>query len=368
LTAADREEILRVKLDYAEKQSDRLQKTIQWLVTISGLYAVILGLYAYFGLNRLVDGAQKEIDKTAKTFEEERQRLQEERDRSYPIVTRIERNLSATVEQIERILPAYEERDWVRDLYSDLDAEQREQVLMSEASIASFEVLGLGGVSLYSSRVALIYGRLGRFYGSRYAKRRKDGGRDRPDPSEFEGDRARAIEYLEKAIAADAGKAVLHRDLGVLLAQGHKADSLTRAESAYRKALSCDPNDPGARFNLATRWMKDHSQKAADSFRSLARDLEKLPDGEASKAKYLWGCFFQLACLDQTPPVETRTADALENLRRARKEAMAAHDLKGFLQDLENDLRPEESERAAGDLYLVGVTYPREVEQLRRAV
>jgi tetratricopeptide (TPR) repeat protein len=381
-----RYELLKERLNAAAEQTRQLDRLVTFLVTITTLYALALGLNSYFGLKQILEGSKEDLAQlkerigdaktrvaeflatSEKELESFRTRLQEK----YPELANMHNNLRDVVTSINRdFMP---DRNWTY-MYAEMSVQARERVTIAEIRRAGLEAFGLGEVSVFRADARLMYQGLGRFYSSKYRA-----SRDRRDWE-------RASLYFDEAMNLDPANSPsdLLKDVGVhltlieqiALSEPVQGDSSAptesemrvlrgRAERVFRQSLVAS-SEPGVLFGLG--WILYRQvvtgEKSREGYRDAIEmytkliDLKEWPSGQ--RQKYLLYTYLNragirvLLAADDNPsdPEYGRAIDDIQSAREVAKEYGALETWtvkvkeeleKGDLRKLRT-LRPEEVER-----------------------
>jgi hypothetical protein len=383
---AAQQQLLQVKLDYAEKNLDRMRVLVSLLAGIGTIFAVL----TVFGAKQVVDTSKRELEsllasqrselateransaaelrRLIQEFESSQQRLKHLEDEiraELPTFGRLERGLREIQMRLLQRLALDE--DW-RYFFKDLTEERRQEYLLSELTVAGFELLQLERVEPYRQNLARIYQWLGRFYASRYLT----GGDQRSEP-----DRSRALAYVRRAAEIEPANAAILSDLGVVYATAAYGaapallvSSRGRAAEAFRASLKLEPTDPEVKLRAlyGLTWFHIGEHEYEQAIAVLDQMDGELGRADASfKRKYEWAIRFNracsLACLAarSTDPQRSQRLDrALLELQHGRAEAQRRSELPRFLDDIRRDLAP------GGDLVILASERAEAIERLSR--
>jgi hypothetical protein len=368
------QQLLQLKLDYAEKNLDRMRVLVSLLTGLGTIFAVL----TVFGAKQVVDTSKREFEsvlasqrselanersnnaaqlgRLVQEFESGQQRLghlEQEIRAELPTFGRLERALRDLQTRLLQRLALDE--DW-RYFFEALTEEKRQEYLLAELTIAGFELLQLERIEAYRRNLALIHQWLGRFYASKYLTARQ---------ARAEADRARALVYLRRAVDIESGDAAILSDLGVVYAMAaygappaQLISSRGRAAEAFRACLKLEPKSPEVRLRAlyGLSWFhseeKEHDQ-ALTLLAQMETELAALTD-PSFKRKYEWPirfnracCLARLAAAVADPLRAHRLDQAAAELELGRSEAELRGELSRFLDDIRRDLQP------GGDLDLL---------------
>lgn len=319
--------------DEIKTREDQQRAVLDRLVTLVGGYSLLIGLTAYFSLKgareealsqiglsgtqlsnhlaatteqlKLVkESAERQLGRNKEDWTEFKTRIWSE----LPDMRAMQDGLRSLLFDLEHIIPI--EENWNDEKsYNALNPQQKQEVLISEATIAALPTLISRDAAGNLQSLARLYRTLARFYVGRYKKEHS------------EADAGRALAYLSRAQKIEPEHAAVYRMSGVVfLAQQRLNPSPTRpdpllveAEKTLRRAIAKNPNDLGAHYNLALALTRaGELQQGIDLIRGV---LARLPDfPEAQKRKYIDSVVLNQACDLNAHARETKDLPAKEAL------------------------------------------------------
>jgi tetratricopeptide (TPR) repeat protein len=373
-------QILRNQLDNAAERSKRIDELLTFLLTLTSLYAVALGLSSYFGLKQILDSGKEDLNQLRGFLDqarvEVREKMQEvdtkldkfqtELRQRYPELANLDSNLRDVFNEI--LLMSQPGRDW-KKLYGEFTAEQREKFSVAEMRLAGLEVFRLGDLDSYQPDVLRVYQTLGRFYSSRYGAEKLR--------SHWE----RASIYFNAAVRLNPGKppAELMKDVGVHLTMIEQivenrqaiGETITaaeirevgalrdRAELAFRESLAANSLEPGALVGLAWILYKQGNYRNALSQCVLLTEIKSWTPGD--REKFLEGGWLNRAychsLLAGADPTDSAYQMALKELQESKKIAEEYARTANWKVTVEN-------EAASGDLQKLRAAKPQEVAEV----
>ncbi len=355
-------EHLRLKLDYAEKQSDLMQHTIAALVWIAAIYAAALGLTAYFNLKQVVEAGKDELNRLADYREMIRAQ--------FPALGEMDSALASILALSSRVLDV-RTVDWRSKLFDRLDTDPmaKQRIALAEFAVGAFGFFSLDKVVSYSRQASQVYHHLGRVYGSKYVTDREQG----REP--LEADRCRSILYFETALTfcheVAARRAQIKADLGLMYLE--RSFSLQQeeqckrqreiAEQHFRNSLEDESNQPSALLAIAWIEKRDHTvREAIQTLTELIKGAD--PDDEESR-RFARKAYFNRACyvcLENAAASQGTNwfHSPLADLSAA-KALVPEEEWNDWLKDLDQDTK------AGGDLAILFEKVPEELTALKRS-
>ena len=277
---------LDLQQDYLEKRSaqvdkraDDLEHLIVEMTVGSGIYTLLLGLFAYFSLKAIKSEAQTDLknirdllsDFKKNEFADFRKDLQSSATREIelaraefdsfrsevrndiPELYGMARSLGVILERIRRQVDM--RRNWtLRESYEAMTDEQRQTILVAEMTIAGFDYFGLPASNRFRSVAAEIYLNLANFYASRSRMVGADG-------KFTQSDMKRAFLYIDRACATDPLNALSFSQRGALIivdvprpGDRPSKEQLDKAVSDLEHSLTLKPGLARSLYNLA--WIR----------------------------------------------------------------------------------------------------------------
>ncbi|MDX6459660.1 MAG: hypothetical protein QOE55_3357, partial [Acidobacteriaceae bacterium] len=289
-----------------DKRADDLEHLISEMTIGSGVYTLLLGLFAFFGLK----GAASEADRYLATLKEQvetsKKGAQEEgasRQQEFEEFKRAIRNDIPSLYGMQRALGLLLDRIrrqvdlslvWTRsDPYNNMSEEQRQTIILAEMTVAAFDYFRLDSSDMERGAAAQIFADLANFYSARA----------RVNPNKYNpSDMRRALIYLDRAHQMDRTNArILAQRGGFILSdtanQGASVtqDQLDAAEHDLRECLRIDPSNVRALYNLA--WIADERSKFPEAVDLLTQVIDRrdtLPQVE--RGRRMIAAFINRAC------------------------------------------------------------------------
>ena len=349
----------KMQLDYAEKQSDRIQRTVGVLVSIGAVFAAALGLTAYFNLKQILESGKDELarlkdfrvdetERLTKFREDEQNRLTKFHEAilsQYPVLGEMDKSLSSILEN-SRIVLSIRTVDWRQKVYSGLDHRAKQQVALAELKVATFDFFSLKKVPSYCMQAREVYHSLGRFYGSKYCVAKSAGQNSLEDLW-------RSILYFNTALGfADEAKdrrSVIHADLGLMhlersyLLDDHDLDKQKirlQAESAFIQSINDSESQPAALGGLA--WLQSRGQDKRTAIQvaieTLSTLISKNPSPNHETQRFVRKAHFNRACYrcELVSYGDYSYDDVESDLEEAKKYSLADEEVwTDFLKDLQ---------------------------------
>lgn len=259
-----------------DKRSDDLEHLIVEMTVGSGIYTLLLGLFAYFSLKAIKADAHADLanirdllnDFKKNEFADFRKDLQASATREIeharaefdsfrsevrndiPELYGMARSLGVILERIRRQVDL--SRNWKsRATYDALLEEQRQTILIAEMTVAGFDYFGLPASSRFRSVAGEIYLNLAAFYASRSRKT----GADKKFNQE---DMKRAFLYIDRACSTDPDnpRSFYQRAALLLMDVIKEGDSpskeqMDKAAADLDQSLAIDPAFTRSLYNMA---------------------------------------------------------------------------------------------------------------------
>ena len=317
LRAAEQKyEEIRVKLEYAEKQSDRIQRLVAALVSVASILAAALGVTAYYNLKQTLENGKEELARMKEFRETVRAQ--------FPALENMDHALASILTSSLAVLNLRTE-DWRKKLFTGLDDTQKQRVALAEIQAGSFDFFSLRKVSAYSKQASEVYQRLGRFYGSKYSVARHK--------KWALGDLHRSIVYFETALTyaeeSTPRRAEIRSDLGYMRLEVSylQPDALQQkalrqdAKRRFDESLTDRADLPSALLGLAWIEKRDDSPRQAE--KTLDKLIESADVADPESVRFLHKAYFNRACYraiqerDQ-PPGTHDLSKVLTDLKSAK--------------------------------------------------
>jgi hypothetical protein len=311
-SAADYQKILdsfKKQIDSTFEEEKKLFDGVQLLVSI---YAIIASLLAFASIKFARDEAREQLDlvrvRLEKVTLEADKKLKEidERVKShFPEFRYLHERLRAITLRLLGALP--DENDWQASAYERLTETQRQDILVSEYTLAVIAVLGLSSSDEDTRTLTDLYLAFARFYTGRAsaAKAPKSEPEAASEIRSPKADWERAFAYSNRAVQVRGDRADAYRVRGSCLLGRwwHAPDDnsvvmsrlLVEAESDYRISQRLNQYEAGSYFNLAIcLFLRDDYEGAIAQLERLIGMRVDISSGE--REKYMLDSYVNLAC------------------------------------------------------------------------
>jgi len=239
------------------------QNLISAIVTITGLYAVILSFAAYFRFQQIKDDTKESLTENTKRIElsaeslerkfqdakEKLSDLREEVRADIPAIHGMAKRLEDLLVELQTRLPI--DGNWATlENVGKMSIALHEQALVDEMVINSLDIFDISKGTPTAKTVSRLFTSLGQFYFLKATYHHKKEQNDM-----FEAGFIRSKIYFDKATSFDNLNAIAWRSRGVAEMWGYnwrdsKIDDgkllLSQAHNFIEKSLAIDPNEPGA--------------------------------------------------------------------------------------------------------------------------
>lgn len=356
-----------------DEKTDAAKQLLDRLITLTGLYSVILGFTAFLSVKFARDEAREQIEIFRKKIEEIEQ--------SFPEFSKLDERIQRLMRGMELSMPS--ESDWNDDdTFRALCEEERQTILNNEAIITAISVFALDGTATGRARLVPIYSAFARFYL----------GRHNTSPDLSEADYVRALSYASRAINLSPESVGGYRLRGAIYLSRYErlekidppvgADKLKNllqsAESDFAEAIGKGTGelvDAGAYYNQAlARYFGGDIAGAIAVSRRLVGLRSKI--SSAHREKYLpdiylnLGCFLAMLAKDaagknQTKARQQFSSEAVQALVSGVEDFKSTATQDVGLTSLKNGIRKEML--AGGDLSHLGAAYTDKLNALLKA-
>ena len=362
LSLSDQEQILKSKIESYDKHAEDLQKLISFLIGLSVLYTLALGVTSYLGLQQTLQQAQGTADKmehlrseseqglaksTARAGEKAAEVVREIRN-EFPLFGYMDVSIRRITRELLRLLPFI---GWSDQLYGKLTEQQKQEILFFEKTVSGLEFFDLRSIR---KDVSKIYDGLGNFYALKY---------QHEAPHSLPEDLERCRFYLERAKNVDEENIAPWNDIAFVALALESPTNWPRARECSERSLLADPNQQRARYNLSI--VEHHSKNYATSARLLSEALKLQRWQEDRYPRRIHNLHYNRACAlsrqaeDSTidrPLREKLLKEALDDIVEALKEPK--------FWDEEDKKTLREDLNRGGDLYPVLEKYRTKIEEL----
>jgi tetratricopeptide (TPR) repeat protein len=332
--------------DIYQRSSD-LEKLVSEITIGSSVYTLLLGLFAAFGLKEAKDQAVRSLDEIKgmaeaqttdlkKEFSDFQQKVEEQ----IPNLYGMQKSLGDLLNRIRREIDLTETWTSAKP-YINLSEEQRQKILLSELTVASFDYFRLVSAGSQKSIAAQIFANLANFYS----------GRARVDEKRYDqGDLRRALIYIDRACEMDTEN---YRHLALraalILTSGDREgapvtrEDLEKAAADLSRSLAIKPNFAAGLYNLA--WVVDEQGdpgRATHLLTQFINERENLPPSD--RGKRLIAAYINRACAraklltkDSADGQGKLLAEVLEDCRAACEEGKLYGETDYFVESLQRN-------------------------------
>jgi hypothetical protein len=276
---------LEEKLTAYNKRADDLHTLVAYILGLSSLYSIALGVSSYLGVQHALNQAKEAADdvrdlkaKAEGAFKDLNDRLQEAKDGAmtqadaavkeirsqYLLIGRVDRAIDRVIQDLNRLLPLFDDSELV---FARLTEENKQQFFFYEKAVASLELFDLKHSAQQASE---IFDRLGRYYGLKYVLDRK-GTPSNPNRDDLERSRF----YLDRAIEKDGANILALNDRAFLAIEGDSPSDLAAAREVLERSLATDGDQQRARYNLALVEHKELHYLEAEQLLTKALSLAR---------------------------------------------------------------------------------------------
>ncbi len=348
-------------IDRVNERLDSVKTILASLVTLVGLYSVIVAVTAFVTVKYARDDAKETINSLREYATAQITYLKEkivEIQQEFPEFGSLHERMESLVREMQGSMRS--EADWNDDeTFKALSEEERQGILHNEVAFAAISVFALDRSATMRSRLPAIYSAFARFYLGRHNTAAE--GND--------GDYERAQYYASIAVReSDYSAGALRLRGAIYLARYDRLsnatpppgadklnDLLSKAQKTLSEAIQKDTAesvDAGAHYNLAVA--QNYAGKRADAVKTL-RNLIRLR-GKLSwvhREKYLPYIYQNLACYLALQAAEVAATDATKAAELSTEAVAAAKDgvaefqppedkpqLKALLSAIRDELKP----------------------------
>jgi tetratricopeptide (TPR) repeat protein len=353
-----------------DEKTEGAKDLLDKLITLVGVYSVILGITAFLSVKYARDEAREQIEILRKKIEEIEQK--------FPEFSSLDGRVQRLMREMELHMPS--EADWNDDeSFRALNEEERQQILHNEAVMTAISVFALDRSPSVRTRLVSIYGAFARFYVSRH----------NTSPELSEPDYVRALFYASKSIELSPDSMGGFRLRGAIYLSRYERLSkitppvddtklkhlLQSAESDFAEAIgkgTGDQVDAGAYYNQAlARYYGGDLAGAAAVSRRLVGLRSKI--SSLHREKYLPDIYLNLGCFlamqagraaeqNQTEAAEQYSTEAVQALGSGIDDFKSTVTLDRGLAQLQKGIRKELL--TGGDLNQLGSAQKEKLENL----
>jgi tetratricopeptide (TPR) repeat protein len=322
--AKEKDEVLNIKIDAYNKRAEDLQKLTTLLTGLSVLYALLLGVTSYIGLQNSLQQAEaigddlealrakavKQLDEAGSKATEVVHQIRDE----FPLFGYVDANLRRITRDFLRIMPF---KGWSDQIYANLKPQIAEEILYYEKTAASLEFFDWRSIR---TEVSQIYQGLGVFYALKCQHQRKFLNQD----SALELGRSKF--YLDRATKADPENFGAWNDCAWVALVLDSPPSLAQAHQFSLTSLRIADKQQRAEYNLSVSEHLSGNFSLAEDHLTRALALKKWEEEEYIGRAHNF--YYNRACarsrLSQNPAsdsngrsAESLVDEALEDLKAA---------------------------------------------------
>jgi tetratricopeptide (TPR) repeat protein len=362
--------VLEKRLELYEKHADELEKVLSFLLGLTALYGIALGINAYQQAKdssdrtneitkraeRSVEHWQADLTVLKNDAKQDVEKFLNTMRGTFPVFGNMDHSIRDIMFRLTRLLPVL---DWSERNYKNLNNQEKEEILFYEKTVASFEYFDLGTLREPASE---IHHGLGNFYGLKFLT-------DGRHAEDWE----RSVFYLGRAIRQNRHNIGALNDRAMLAVSYDDPDrrpadlesyKIAEARNYFNQSLGVDPDQQRPRYNLAIFLHVEKKYKEAADM--LTEALEKGRWQERPVLARRVDLLYNRAC------AWCRNADSVSSVsQRPSLLAKAWGDLdeafRSGIEDLtsvKNDLKP------GGDLRALveDETYRTRIQDLMKAI
>jgi tetratricopeptide (TPR) repeat protein len=301
-----------------DERMDGAKTLLDKLITLVGVYSVILGITAFITVKFARDEAKEEIENYRKKIES----IEQEYQQNFPEFTLMDARIQQLLREMELHMPSMD--DWNDDdSFRNLREVDRQYITDSELTIAAISVFALDRSPRMRPRLVSIYSIFARFYA----------GRDHASDHRQESDFVRALSYATRVVKLSPESSAGYRQRGAIYLARYQrlvgdspavaADTLEQvlksAETDLAEAIgkgTDDAVDAGAYYNRALlSYYKGDIEAAVTVSRRLLGLRSKITSLDRERyLPYIYqnlGCFLALLAQSAASKKKTKAARQL---------------------------------------------------------
>ncbi len=256
-----------------------LDNASRTLLTVAGVFAILLGLASWKALEDQRKAAQQELE----TQTDQITAFRNEIEKDFPMFGRVHQNFGRVLAELTSACQNLKQED---DTYARLSWQERQRILFYENTVADTVLLD---TRYFTAELSEIYRLLGVFYGSKYAGTRLK------DPNVTSDDLDRARFYFDRAISFDSNRYVLYCNAGHFTM--YPGDSILEQASReyFLRAAELGPTKQKVQINLAILELDKRPDKALEHLTKALNCTEYEDEKSQPKhhhVKYLQACAY----------------------------------------------------------------------------
>ena len=244
---------LKERLETYEKRISELKDLVTFLITMSAIYAVVLGVASYASAKDASESASKTLRELTE--------LKTETLKNYPTFSRLEKNISTMLGEIAGILP--DTKNPSGQEYRNVPPQKREWLYFWERALAGMQFVDLG---TYGEKLADVYHGYANFYASRYwaqAEEQNPGDGDAAKPVP-ESDLLRALVYYERSLTFKPKQPAVLNDKAFYLSDYENDERTRQARRAFEESYEANSDQQRPCCGLALiSYFYEKNYKAA---------------------------------------------------------------------------------------------------------
>jgi tetratricopeptide (TPR) repeat protein len=363
LSVSDKEQIIAAKITSYDKRAEDLEKLISFLIGLSVLYTLALGVTSYLGLQQMLQQAQGTADKmeairckaeqeleksTVRAGDKAAEIVREIRD-EFPLFGYMDVSIRRITGDLLRLLPFI---GWSDQLYGRLTEQQKQEILFYEKTVAGLVFFDLRSIRKDVSR---IFDGLGNFYA---LKSLHDAPKNLPEDLE------RCRFYLDRAKNIDEENIAAWNDTAFVAFVLESPINWHRIRECSERSLQIDPNQQRARYNLA---IAEHNSRNYSTSERLLTDALKIERWQEHRfPRRIHNIYYNRACALSRQAENKTIADSVreELLRKAFSDLDEALKEPSFWDETDRKVLTDDLKQD-GDLYLVSEKFGAQIEERR---
>ena len=266
-------------LTFEKEHLSVLDNASRTLLTVAGVFAILLGLGSWKALEDQRKAAQRELE----TQTDQITAFRKEIEKDFPMFGRVHQNFGRVLAELTSACQSLRTED---DTYERLTGQERQRILFYENTVADTVLLD---TRYFTAELSEIYRLLGLFYGSKYAGARLK------DPAAAMDDLDRARFYFDKAISFDSKRYVLYSDAGHFTMYPGDSTLEEISREYLLRAAELGPSKQKAQINLALLELDKRPDKALERLTKALSCTEYHEEKSKPKhhhVKYLQACAY----------------------------------------------------------------------------
>jgi len=288
-------------LGFEKEHLSVLDNASRTLLTVAGVFALLLGFASWKALEDQRKVAQLELETQTNQITAFRKEI----EKDFPMFGRVHQNFGRVLAELTSACRNLRTED---DTYARLTGPEKQRILFYENTVADTVLLD---ASYFTAELSEIYRLLGLFYGSKYAGARVK------DPGAATDDLDRARFYFDKAISFDSKRYVIYSDAGHFTM--YPGDStLEQVSREYLlRAAELDASKQKVQINLAILELDKRPDKALEHLSKALGCTEYLEEKSQPKhhhVKYLQACAYMQQAKSSDEPEKGKLLESAVKL------------------------------------------------------